>query len=1027
MPSNRFNSRSSSRSNTRNQTLFTGSSRKTRTSRIALEQEAAEEVRRAASLRLSERLGLSGPLGPITVPPDMISEEETTDSDETEETDDEPEDPDELNDASDSLMHDDYHNTHHDDNNIGAHSEYFRLQRYAERRDQISRQWNELNNQVVAAYLLCQKTTSNWTSPSNDFTLPPNTCTCPSNHLTERSVDLLDIIYRRPGQKLMFCKCIPDVVRLIHYGYFACSAECPRTAFSIRLVQYHHQLWQASAVSTSAFIQSLSSFLDSRSNTPMFNRGSDRKRRQLRVPFTHCIDLYSRILTAEKKLFEDGLQLTTVDKWANKCPRCFGSSKNEIKEDPAEPDFMIAMDGNFQQRHYAYASKDEPREDQYPSMFLSPSKIAVDMQAISTSEHQAVGINPPCSDTHKAANDSRNESTWEKCDDNGLFASTCRHDVPLMMVNIHKTGEKLYYPISIIRNLMLNFPQCKVGVLYDIGCHLEAHIDKRNLLRDRRSDIRFGTSVFHAYAHEWSCQVKYNPRFNEFWGLTDGEGLERFWSFLSPLVSSLRVSTRLHRLNAIHSRSDYFAEYLKATSAEWLVRKFNMAQESLRQTSDALQLLYSTNNPATPAINYTETFLDEQWALERHFHANFNQTRENQRKALGELLCLQDELDEAWERLTPTVAQAIARANTCSDIADQILRKRVAMGADQIIEDLTRDQSDLLWMVWHSKTELRQRFLALVEEKQPLFRVCRTGESTTLGTRGNQKLVLVVRKRAEKLQTCLAAYTKRAQAFIAACPHRHPPPVIEYAELLQLQPDDPFWNDGLFTNANDPWAIDINTQRGIRLLARFKRASEEKRRLGWETRRAMRWAITRHNQAWTFLRLLNGIVDESNVPDALQTILQHELLRSHRCFSAKVQSAIAITHSNLISISQLQVDWDVKIIEVLQKTAPQRGDNELLQSWKQQLTRITVSRRVGFLSAIPGDVHSSLLSHLPEDDELPQLDTDNPPPPPEDIDDSDLDADGVTDDGDDEELQEYFAQEMEAQMLRNLAQASNVG
>jgi hypothetical protein len=106
----------------------------------------------------------------------------------------------------------------------------------------------------------------------------------------------------------------------------------------------------------------------------------------------------------------------------------------------------------------------------------------------------------------------------------------------------------------------------------------------------------------------------------------------------------------------------------------------------------------------------------------------------------------------------------------------------------------------------------------------------------------------------------------------------------------------------------------------------------------------MRWAITCHNQAWTFLRLSNGVLDESNVPDALQTILQHELLRSHCWFSAKVQSAIAIAHSNLI----VQVNWDVKIIGVLKKTAPLRRDNKLLQSWKQQLTKITVSRRSGF-------------------------------------------------------------------------------
>ncbi|OAV92416.1 hypothetical protein PTTG_06134, partial [Puccinia triticina 1-1 BBBD Race 1] len=118
-------------------------------------------------------------------------------------------------------------------------------------------------------------------------------------------------------------------------------------------------------------------------------------------------------------LFEDGLQLTPLEKWAKKCPRCFGPQHHEIKTDPDKPDFMIAMDGNFQQRHYADASQDNPREEQYPESFIVPLKIVNDAEA------------PPCSDQHKAADDTRNGSTWEKCDDNGLFASTCRHDVPL--------------------------------------------------------------------------------------------------------------------------------------------------------------------------------------------------------------------------------------------------------------------------------------------------------------------------------------------------------------------------------------------------------------------------------------------------------------------------------------------------------------------------------------------------------------------------------------------------------------------
>ncbi|KAI9490980.1 hypothetical protein BDB00DRAFT_730033, partial [Zychaea mexicana] len=47
-------------------------------------------------------------------------------------------------------------------------------------------------------------------------------------------------------------------------------------------------------------------------------------------------------------------------------------------------------------------------------------------------------------------------------------------------------------------------------------------------------------SVFHAYAHSMSCQVDYHPRFISGFVLTDGEGLERLWSYLGGFVSMTR-------------------------------------------------------------------------------------------------------------------------------------------------------------------------------------------------------------------------------------------------------------------------------------------------------------------------------------------------------------------------------------------------------------------------------------------------------------------------------------------------------
>lgn len=79
---------------------------------------------------------------------------------------------------------------------------------------------------------------------------------------------------------------------------------------------------------------------------------------------------------------------------------------------------------------------------------------------------------------------------------------------------------------------------------------------KNNLFPEERArgQLKFGTSVFHAYVHQWLCQIKYNPRLNNGWGLSDGEGCERIWSSLARLVSPLRYASKQNRLDALHLR-----------------------------------------------------------------------------------------------------------------------------------------------------------------------------------------------------------------------------------------------------------------------------------------------------------------------------------------------------------------------------------------------------------------------------------------------------------------------------------------
>lgn len=177
-----------------------------------------------------------------------------------------------------------------------------------------------------------------------------------------------------------FCECKPDVIQLIHLGYLAGSPQYPRTAFSVRLLQYHHHFWNNTSASTSRFIDALMAFLNEQCTSRLKpqqvqNTTSKNVNWSLRHPFTQAIDIYRQILLGEQVVYEDGLGLTSLDVSAARCCWCFGPAEGEVKLSPEQPDFIIAMDGNFQHPHQSHPSKDCPQEEKYPKLFLRPSKL----------------------------------------------------------------------------------------------------------------------------------------------------------------------------------------------------------------------------------------------------------------------------------------------------------------------------------------------------------------------------------------------------------------------------------------------------------------------------------------------------------------------------------------------------------------------------------------------------------------------------------------------------------------------------
>lgn len=127
----------------------------------------------------------------------------------------------------------------------------------------------------------------------------------------------------------------------------------------------------------------------------------------------------------------------------------------------------------------------------------------------------------------------------------------------------------------------------------------------------------------HAYAHQWSCQLVYNPRLQVGVGLTDGEGVERLWSRMRRLIGITRtsgVSTHCHRTSFAGSH-----RYQRSRRIWILDRQLSSIGSSHRDDlgdwltrRHAFARRESLNNRAIlKKIGFTDTELRDEWNLQR--------------------------------------------------------------------------------------------------------------------------------------------------------------------------------------------------------------------------------------------------------------------------------------------------------------------------------------------------------------------------------------------------------------------------
>lgn len=235
---------------------------------------------------------------------------------------------------------------------------------------------------------------------------------------------------------------------------------------------------------------------------------------------------------------------------------------------PPSADYIVCVDACFtQKRTKNHSTKDPDHRDNqqshHDSRFLSEAqlkdmerevetirvrrppkpKASEDNDAMEPGMSLPTSVLDECGNSFTAADEKREKASTEFFVDTGIMSLLCRHDRCLFAVNMTHKGERQHYVLALLREWFKHVPSnATLGLLYDIACQLKRSMLIWGFLSDVFPRMIFAVSIFHAYGHQWPCQVKYHPRKCDGFGLSDGEGCERFWSALRKLIPSLRVS-----------------------------------------------------------------------------------------------------------------------------------------------------------------------------------------------------------------------------------------------------------------------------------------------------------------------------------------------------------------------------------------------------------------------------------------------------------------------------------------------------
>ncbi|KAG1852299.1 hypothetical protein DFJ58DRAFT_716617 [Suillus subalutaceus] len=658
------------------------------------------------------------------------------------------------------------------------------------------------------------------------------------------------------------CTCAPAPLQLLSCGYFACSPIAPSLAVDLQLLELVKTLFVHTTPNTTAWCETLEVFLAGRgyhlTTKDSLCRRFGNAYHWYSVLFMSADDHLSNVIGTHRPLPPPSTEGLTCpsDYLRSRCPICFGLDDwRKSRTLNLKPDVHTCIDACFTQKRSSDqcgGGPDPPNPVRL--VFLSDDEVtSMERKRPAATEEEGDdyedGMRVPtsvldgCGDSFLAADEKREKASTQFFADTGVMAMLCRHDRVLWLANMTSAGEKQHYALALIKKLFDNLPtDMTVGLLYDIGCQLHRSCLKYRLLDDavlRR--ITFAISVFHAYGHQWACQIIYHPRKCEGFGLSDGEGCERLWSALKHLIALLCVSGFHQRLFVLNTQVQHLDEKNLSLYGNWLIRRWN---NCIKKKSTATQALRELSEWQSQVEYQTKPLP----------HKCYRRSKTNNDEEISKILSLEKsliEIDGALQRMETQLC--MGNVDNLTDYNLHTLsRWKTRLGISQRtrLEQLRRNiYLQVRLDAQALKTRIRERLQQRKFEIEKLERSYRQAVN-------ERKLIshvdAAIQRRNPTIRKLVSTYNNLCADLSALIrqhrspPNAIPPNPISPTGIFDLDIDADIWEDiGLDDVVLEPpdWLADEVTRAAIRLLLEIDRCNEEESHVKVEHCALQEWAM----------------------------------------------------------------------------------------------------------------------------------------------------------------------------------------